>query len=463
MMDGIRIVFDENENYGYGINESFFLNNKHAQNKLFKMLPYTVTGKAKDYVTDFTGVVGEFVRIFGKKKLSEKFDLDAFNNNIRDILENSSDKDVILDIVQKLFIVDDNLTLFDLKSLNYVKAIGSEVKMAQFIYTMLIDDNQKTAYNKLISQADMNVLHKLVYDALPELEYKDYDNDDNKYLCLLPYVKERFQEDFEFILSSHDLTETYLKRMLEYYYMFYVTQLVIKLNQFEKADYDSIEKIYMTLSWEVTSQARRSYEYGWQYVKENVERLFSHAVTFEVLAHNNQNKKLTYKDVFEEIEDSDFANDIEKFISEYKSKKKDVDFSKFKFDESQLTESQTTNKVIEMFQVIEYQFLNSKRRDQNKRYYDNLVNFVYANFSKRRGRSGYSFNITESDIIMFVQIILGQNAGRMRLVTLFNEFEKRGLLFDRESKSKIVELLEKLNLLEKKSDSGDAQYVRSIL
>ncbi|WP_010250378.1 DNA phosphorothioation-dependent restriction protein DptG, partial [Acetivibrio cellulolyticus] len=33
----------------------------------------------------------------------------------------------------------------------------------------------------------------------------------------------------------------------------------------------------------------------------------------------------------------------------------------------------------------------------------------------------------------------------------------------RDSKYKIIEIYEKLNILEKKSDSGDAQYVKSIL
>ncbi|QWQ96652.1 DNA phosphorothioation-dependent restriction protein DptG [Clostridioides difficile] len=37
------------------------------------------------------------------------------------------------------------------------------------------------------------------------------------------------------------------------------------------------------------------------------------------------------------------------------------------------------------------------------------------------------------------------------------------MYFDRDSQSKVVELFEKLNIIEKKSDSGDAQYVRSIL
>lgn len=64
---------------------------------------------------------------------------------------------------------------------------------------------------------------------------------------------------------------------------------------------------------------------------------------------------------------------------------------------------------------------------------------------------------------MFTRIILQEYDGRVRLAKLFDEFEKRGLLFDRESKKRIIALYEKMNLLEKRSDSGDAQYVKYIL
>lgn len=64
---------------------------------------------------------------------------------------------------------------------------------------------------------------------------------------------------------------------------------------------------------------------------------------------------------------------------------------------------------------------------------------------------------------MFTRLILLEYDGKIRLTKLFEEFENRGLLFDRESKKHIVELFEKMNLLEKRSDSGDAQYVKYIL
>ena len=84
-------------------------------------------------------------------------------------------------------------------------------------------------------------------------------------------------------------------------------------------------------------------------------------------------------------------------------------------------------------------------------------------FGKFRGIYGYTLSIHENDIVMFTKLILFENNGKIRLTRLFDEFEKRGLLFDRESKKHIVELFEKMNLLEKRSDSGDAQYVKYIL
>ena len=52
---------------------------------------------------------------------------------------------------------------------------------------------------------------------------------------------------------------------------------------------------------------------------------------------------------------------------------------------------------------------------------------------------------------------------KISLKALFKEYERRGVFLDKYSKGEIIELLSKLNLIDKKSDSGDAQYVKSIL
>lgn len=64
---------------------------------------------------------------------------------------------------------------------------------------------------------------------------------------------------------------------------------------------------------------------------------------------------------------------------------------------------------------------------------------------------------------MLLTKIIIADAQQMRLNTLFKEFEGRGIFMDSATKECVVEFYEKLNLIEKKSDSGDAQYVKGIL
>ena len=51
----------------------------------------------------------------------------------------------------------------------------------------------------------------------------------------------------------------------------------------------------------------------------------------------------------------------------------------------------------------------------------------------------------------------------MRLNCLFAEFERRGVFMDATTREHVIAYYEKLNIIEKKSDSGDAQYVKGIL
>ena len=79
-----------------------------------------------------------------------------------------------------------------------------------------------------------------------------------------------------------------------------------------------------------------------------------------------------------------------------------------------------------------------------------------------RGPLGYTLNLTKEQLLFITKICI-KDKKRIKLKDLFEEYKKRGICFDRDSQNKIIELFEKLNIIEKKSDSGDAQYVKSIL
>jgi DNA phosphorothioation-dependent restriction protein DptG len=53
--------------------------------------------------------------------------------------------------------------------------------------------------------------------------------------------------------------------------------------------------------------------------------------------------------------------------------------------------------------------------------------------------------------------------GKLRLHELIIEFQMRGVFFDRESQTALVEFYERLGNVERLSDSGDAVYVKATI
>lgn len=439
----------------------------HSHCNKFKLLPYTTTKNA--IVLNFDGVVGAFSRIMCNKQMKEEFNSDDFiDNAAKEIseFEGTGSKKTFKNIVRTMFIdKDEKLVNFNIKTINYISSSYSDNKVAKFLYSVLFDEELKEAVKKHYEADVDNILYKIVLKALPKLEEKN--NDTDEYECYLPFVKELFIKDFKFLLKDEELYKNSIERFLEFYYLFYVSQLAIKLNEFEKAEVNSPSKLYFSLGWESISKNRIAYTYGWEKLRPCAEKLFSHAITLEFLNHSNIDKQLNYKDLFEIFSEANYEtieNDIEKLYGEYKERRQEgINWEKFAVKRNS-SGNKAFDKVYKLCEAIEYQFNGnaSKRKNLKKNYINWFIKFFKENFGKKRGSLGYSLSLSEEDIILLTKICINNN-DRLKLNVLLSEFEKRGIFFDRDSQIKIIQLYEKLNLLEKKSDSGDAQYVRSIL
>lgn len=435
----------------------------HSQGNQFKLLPYTANEKT--LVSNFCGVVGAFSRDICNKQLKNQMDFYEILNDVTDRIgefEGETSKEVFKDIIKTLFINKESLVDFDIKTINYITSTNSDEKIAQFLYSIFFDEELKDLVKEHYDRRVENILYKLVLESLPELN--DQNSTFDKYKCYLPFIRELFINDFKFLIENEELYKNSLKRFLEYYYMFYVSQLAMKLSKFEKADLTKPETIYYTLSWERTSSNRTAYKFGWEILKNKVNSLFSHAITLEFLNHHGLDEQLQYAELynlFNELDENEISMEIETIFEEYIKRIKDKDWNEFK-ESGKDSGNKAFNIIYKLFDAIEYQFNKSSRSRANEAYRNWFVKFVYENFSKRRGALGYNLNFTEEDIILLTKICINNNS-KLKLSFLFDEFEKRGAFFDRDSKIKIVQLYEKLNLLEKKSDSGDAQYVRSFL
>lgn len=438
---------------------------KHTQGNKFKMLPYAAN--EKNLVSKFDGVIGSFSRMASKKNLTEEFNSEKFIESVLNMVEEYDDeknRDALRDIVKTIFIKDEKLVDFNIKTINYITSSSTDGRIAKFMYSLFWDNELESIVLEKYNKDAGNILYDLALKALPELDKVEYDLEN--YKCYILFIKDLFIKDFKFLISNEELYKTSLKRFLEYYYMFYISQLSMKLSRLEKADLSKVEPLYYTLNWESTSRNRMAYRFGWEKLKHSANSLFSHAITLELLNHHGLNEQLGYVElfnIFEDMETELIYLDIKSVYDNYTSHIKDKSWDEFEnaFKDVE-SENKAFNQVYKLFNAVEYQFDKSSRTRAYESYRNWYVRFVHENFSKQRGRLGHNLNLTEEDIILITKICINDNE-KLKLNLLFEEFEKRGVFFDRDSRNEIVQLYEKLNLLEKKSDSGDAQYVRSIL
>lgn len=459
-MENTWIIFDG------GVND-IFKGNKHSGDPA--LVPFTTKNSIQNCYVNFSGVVGAFSKILSDTAEKNTLDIELMKTKMRQKMDTCSDEDfeVLFHIIEDMYFDKKKLLPINIKALNYIDSNSSQKQVARYLFSLFVESTTlKDRYKEMELCEDTNVLEKLVFDSLEGGNTSTINKDITHAECFLPYVKEVFIKDFEVLTKDPTLYQDNIYRFLAYYYMFYVSQLAVKLSKFEHGDRNEIEKVFITLYEEVVTKVRPGYEYGWKYVKDKISHMFSHSVVMSMLSHNIENVHMDYIGFFDRFYESADDEQVAKEIRSIRERYMNwipLDYSGCKHNSEKDKKCATSTEVKKLFETIDYQFINGRRRARYTSYNKKFIDFVQKNFGKFRGICGYTISIHESDIVMFTRLILLEYDGKIRLTKLFEEFEKRGLLFDRESKKHIIELFEKMNLLEKRSDSGDAQYVKYIL
>lgn len=307
---GVNDIFDEVKNKS----------KKHIRDDA--LVPFK-TKTDKNQYEDFSGVVGAFSRILSGISAKKTLDIKMMKNKMRQKMDDCSDEDfeILFHIVENMYFDKNKLIPINTRALSYIDCNISQQQVAEYLFSLFVDSTDlKEKYKAMEESEDTNVLQKLVFESL------ENDNTDSIVNithadCFLPYVKEVFVKDFEVLLTNTTLYQDNIYRFLAYYYMFYVSQLAVKLSKFEHGNRNEIEKVFVTLYEEVVTKVRPGYEYGWKYVKDKVGHMFSHSVVLEMLSHNVQNAHLDYIGYFnhfnKSINDEKVADEIKHIREQY--------------------------------------------------------------------------------------------------------------------------------------------------
>ena len=442
----------------------------HETEGNIKVMPY----KTKYYAEaqEVKTLVGEVSRRCVKKVPEKKVEYQNVIENIKKKVESDKTDELITFIEALYFDKQGHLELFHPKVFTYledaVQGKQDQKRIGKYLYDALFKDISEEQLDHAFNQGG-DLMVQLIMSALPKL--KEVPDEEGHYTNYAPYVKAVFEEDMLFIMKDHKRFIKCFDKLLEYYYFYYTSQVIIKLNQRQYADLTKLTPLYFRLSSEKGGKNRPSYLQGYRLLKEAIEVLFANVMLIQFLSYNAYESEEvissisqwygTYIKTSTPEQQEIIAREINEFTAYYQGAVDKLDWNKVEVSYKN-EDTVVDQAVLKLFESIAYQFKYGTRKRAADIYKSWFTNYCMEHYLERRGSLGYMLTVDEHDIIFMTGICI-KDQEKMRLSDLFIEFERRGLFFDDLSKEKIVAIYEKSNLLEKKSDSGDAQYVRSIL
>ncbi len=438
----------------------------HSPGQRIRLFPF----KTHRESPELSLIVGEYLRFFEEDIPS--IDRNELKERISDHVQTEKPQE-LFQIISELYFEKNDAGEYLLRPLNveFMSTIPCENKYCRLAYYLAstlgtynevrssIEKNRTTQHNKC------NVLEKFLISEFHKTEASEGTSITEKFFKVIDCLDGCFNEDFEYIVSSESRSREYLLELLSLYYFTYTVQSELQLNRFFEGERDQLSPIYFCLEWEKTNQNRLCYKQGWKFVNEALTKMFSHANVLEMLNQTNSttDEPIDYIRLNELISEgmlNDFqvAAQIREISNIYV--KHIVDCPEIAAIDYEDFSSPTEKEIHHLFKCVEKQF-ELKRSGPRDKYKACFTDFCKT-YLQNRGRSGDMLCISEDRLIFLTKLCI-KDQPKMRLNDVFTSFEKRGISFDAQSKIAITEFYEKLNLIEKKSDSGDAQYVKRIL
>lgn len=440
---------------------------RHNPNKRFKLFPYKANGKIH-IVYELEEIISEFFKLALAIETEEIVFEELCQKMKKKLVISKEDEPMFEKTVKKMFFQDNkfmakNIGLYACQSKTENK---SAEELAFFVFCILgLDDMDCYFIQEARKKYPYNVMESLVVDSVESIQ-KERCISEKKYFAVINGIQEKFKSDFRYMLANGMTEPEDISNLLDLYYFYYVTQTCVTLDNFGSGNRDNRVDFYYALDWEKVSGNRKCCVNGWEQLQQKINHLFCHSITLELMnQHKDENLMYDYIMIQEYIGD-DMEKDLLVAEEIKKVEKAYVDcigdYKKFGEIVEPNGVNHTDRAIKHLFKCVEEQFLNTERKRANRFYIEKFEEYAKNRWLKNRRKSGIVLNLTERDIIFLTKIAL-RDAEKIRLNDLFKEYETRGIFLDQTSRKFLQEFFTKLNLIDKKSDSGDAQYVKRIL
>lgn len=447
-----------------------------------KLLPFNSNPtSAFDKRCGLQGTTGEFFRLWENDGSCA---IDDFEESVIKPLTNylSDSKQMpneqikeFVNMMKDILYVNGNLNICDSSFLKFIplmpndenisskekkKYSDGQRKLANYLLSMLSLDSDKSS----LKEAN-NLFTKILFEGLVPSVGINAEPPAQDYI-VLPFVKNSFAEDFKWMMDQDEPVKVkYFHLFLHFYACYAVTQTVASLSPKKIEPITVPVPFYFIINAEKASINHDAVIRGWSYQipKSTLDRLYGKLQTLDILNSVLGCNVGFYPDVFERLSSTPFEDnreDCNKLLELYQKEKREV-FSRRTSEDGSIEEIQiSVNSYNEFMETLERLCTGLQSPSYISRMRKKVIDLLGVRFLQSR-RGNYVLTL-DNEMLTFL-IALFTKSKKTKLEDMYKRFNSYGIHFNRGSRMAIEEYLLKLNLLDRKSDSGEAQYVQVIL
>lgn len=447
-----------------------------------KLLPFNSNpASAYDKKCGLQGTTGEFFRLWdndGTKPI-EDFDASAIKPVV-DYLSNQRQMPItqvneFKRMMKDIMFVNGNLNITDSAFLKYLPLVPNDErisskdrkkyndgqrKLGNYLYSMMPDDLQNLGHNAI-----PNLFSRILHESLSPFRGTSEDTKTRDYV-VLPYIKKSFEDDLRWMLVQEESVKVkYLHLFLHFYACYAVMQTIVMINSKKREKALVPAPFYYILNSEKASVNHDAVLRGWSYQipKSSLDKLYGKSQALDILNSVLGSNVGFYSDVMEKLYETDFNENRElcnELLRMYQDEKHEV-LSRRTSEDSSIEKIEIDVHSYEEFvSTLESLCTGLQSSSYISRIRKKIIDLMSVRFLQ--SRRGNFVLVLDNEMLTFL-VALFTKSKKTKLEDMYKLFNSYGIHFNRGSRIAIEEYLLKLNLLDRKSDSGEAQYVTVVL
>lgn len=382
-------------------------------------------------------------------------------------------------MMKDILLVNGNLNITNTNFLKFLPLIPSDERITQRERNMYKDGQRKLAnyvYSMIpacldysFSEARKDLFTRIIEESLSSFSGTADNRKEAEYF-ILNYIKESFTKDFTWLMQQEESVKVKNLHLLLYFYACYsVTQAIVNINSKSENVSNSPKPFFFILSSEKASLNHDAITRGWasNVPTKALDKLYGKSQALDIINCVLGQNIGFYSDIMDSLKESPFEENkelCEELIRLYQSEKREALAGRSSerhilesFDEIE-TE---VNSYEEFYLKLEKLCIGLQSPSYTSRMRKKVIDLLSVRFLQNRKRSGYVLTL-DNEMLTFL-IALFTKSKKTKLEDMYKLFNSYGIHFNRGSRIAIEEYLLKLNLLDRKSDSGEAQYVTVVL